>query len=137
MTRTLETAHGALRLPAFLPDATRGAVRATDSESVRAVGIRALMTNAFHLMIRPGADRIRRLGGLHRFMGWEGPVVCDSGGFQAMSLIRENPKHGSIVPNGLVYRVPGGGRCPWPSIVLRSGCGWLGSRSWSWRATIA
>jgi queuine tRNA-ribosyltransferase len=108
--RALETPHGALPLPAFLPDATRGTVRATDAESVASVGIRALMTNAFHLMIRPGADRIRRLGGLHRFMGWNGPIVCDSGGFQAMSMLRENPRHGSVTQSGLVYRVPGSDR---------------------------
>ena len=110
MVDGIQTAHGELPTPAFLPDATRGAVRATDAESVRAVGVRALMVNAFHVMIRPGADRVRRLGGLHRFMGWEGPVVTDSGGFQAMSLIRENPSAGSVRSDGLTYRVPGSER---------------------------
>ncbi len=106
MGAALETAHGELPLPAFLPDATRGAVRAVEAEGVREAGVRALMANAFHLMIRPGADRVRRLGGLHRFMGWDGPIVTDSGGFQAMSLIRREPERGQIRPDGLVYRVP-------------------------------
>ncbi len=107
MRASIPTAHGPLPLPAFLPDATRGAVRGTDSEGVRDVGVRALMVNSFHMMIRPGADRVRRLGGLHRFIGWEGPIVTDSGGFQALSLIRENPDHGVIRPDGLHFRVPG------------------------------
>lgn len=106
MTNSLETPHGSLPTPTFLPDATRGSVRATDSEAVAGVGVRALMINAFHLMIRPGADRVRRLGGLHRFTGWDGPIVTDSGGFQAMSLIRENPNQGSVRSDGLVYKVP-------------------------------
>jgi queuine tRNA-ribosyltransferase len=89
-----------------MPDATRGAVRATDLDGVRAVGVRALMVNAFHLAIRPGADRVRRLGGLHRFMGWDGPLVSDSGGFQALSLIRSDPRAGSLRPDGIVYRLP-------------------------------
>ena len=106
----LDTAHGSLPLPAFLPDATRGAVRATELEAVRGVGVRALMINAFHLVQRPGADRIRRLGGLHRFTGWDGPLVTDSGGFQAWSLIRENPKHGAVTHDGIHYRAPGSGK---------------------------
>lgn len=110
MSRQLVTAHGAIPLPTFLPDATRGSIRATDLDGVAAVGVRALMVNSFHLAMRPGIEPIRKLGGLHRFIGWERPVVTDSGGFQALSLIRENPKHGTIRPNGLVFRVPGGDR---------------------------
>jgi queuine tRNA-ribosyltransferase len=106
----LRTAHGPIVTPAFLPDATRGAVRETDLEGVASVGVRALMVNAFHVMLRPGADRVRRLGGLHRFMGWDGPIVTDSGGFQAMSLIRQRPGSGSIRPDGLHYKVPETGR---------------------------
>ncbi len=110
MAEPLDLAHGALPLPAFLPDATRGVVRGSDAEGVRGVGVRGLMVNAFHLMIRPGADRVRRLGGLHRFIGWDGPIVTDSGGFQALSLIRENPDHGTVRSDGLHFRVPGSAR---------------------------
>src|SRR5215207_3971153 len=75
----LETRHGPIVTPAFMPDATRGSVRGIDADDLRGVGVRALMTSSFHLMRRPGAQRVARLGGLHRFTGWDGPIVTDSG----------------------------------------------------------
>lgn len=110
MSEAIQTRHGPLPRPTFLPDATRGAVRATDLAAVRAVGVQGLMVNAFHLAIRPGADRVRRLGGLHRFMGWDGPIVSDSGGFQALSLIRAQPGSGTIRRDGIVYKLAPGER---------------------------
>lgn len=98
----LDLPHGVLSLPAFLPDATLGVVRAVDSADLEAVGIAALVMNTFHLMQQPGTSTIQALGGLHTLSGWRGPLLTDSGGFQAYSLIREQPKLGSLTDNGIV-----------------------------------
>lgn len=84
--RRLVTAHGALRLPAFLPDATRGVVRTLAPDDLAAAGVQALMVNCLHLARTPGTQTIARTGGLHAFMGWRGPLAADSGGFQALSM---------------------------------------------------
>ena len=84
--RRLDTAHGALRLPAFLPDATRGVVRTLAPDDMAAAGVKALMVNCLHLVRAPGTQAIARVGGLHAFMGWHGPLAADSGGFQALSM---------------------------------------------------
>ena len=84
--RRLDTAHGTLRLPAFLPDATRGVVRTLAPDDLWAAGIEALMVNCLHLARAPGTQTIARVGGLHAFMGWRGPLAADSGGFQALSM---------------------------------------------------
>jgi len=109
----LETAHGALPLPAFLPDATRAAVRCVESEAVARAGVRALMVNGYHVQSRPGARVVQRLGGLHRFMGWDGPIATDSGGFQALSLVRSDPRRGAVRPKGVLLRDPETGRRTW------------------------
>jgi queuine tRNA-ribosyltransferase len=82
----LETPRGAVRTPAFMPVGTAGTVKALTLEQVRATGSDILLGNTYHLMLRPGAERVARLGGLHAFMRWEGPILTDSGGFQVMSL---------------------------------------------------
>jgi len=82
----LRTARGDVRTPAFMPVGTAGTVKAMLPESVRAAGADILLGNTYHLMLRPGAERVARLGGLHRFMNWDGPILTDSGGFQVMSL---------------------------------------------------
>jgi len=94
--------HGVLTFPTFLPDATVGVVRAVDSVDVAAAGIDALVMNTFHLMQQPGTSTIQALGGLHAMSGWSGPILTDSGGFQAYSLIREQPKLGALTDNGIV-----------------------------------
>ncbi|HEX6691737.1 MAG TPA: tRNA guanosine(34) transglycosylase Tgt, partial [Burkholderiales bacterium] len=83
---TLELAHGAVETPAFMPVGTYGAVKATSPAEVRALGAQIVLGNTFHLWLRPGLDVIRAHGGLHRFMGWDGPILTDSGGFQVFSL---------------------------------------------------
>lgn len=98
----LDLPHGALSLPAFLPDATLGVVRAVDSADLEGAGIAALVMNTFHLMQQPGTSTIQALGGLHALSGWRGPLLTDSGGFQAYSLIREQPKLGALTDNGIV-----------------------------------
>ncbi len=83
---TLHTAHGDVPTPVFMPVGTAGTVKAMTADAVRATGARLILGNTYHLMLRPGADRVERLGGLHRFADWPGPILTDSGGFQVMSL---------------------------------------------------
>ncbi len=82
----LHTAHGAVETPVFMPVGTAGTVKAMTADQVRATGAGIVLGNTYHLMLRPGADLVERLGGLHRFMDWPGPILTDSGGFQVMSL---------------------------------------------------
>ena len=78
--------RGEIRTPAFMPVGTAATVKAMRPAEVRAAGSDIILGNTYHLMLRPGAERIAKLGGLHRFMGWEGPILTDSGGYQVMSL---------------------------------------------------
>ena len=82
----LATAHGEIRTPAFVPLATKGAVRGLSAAEVAALGYDIVLGNTFHLFLRPGAALIERFGGLHRFMGWHRPIITDSGGFQVFSM---------------------------------------------------
>ncbi len=82
----LRTAHGSVDTPAFMPVATQGSVKSLTHRQVRDVGSQILLSNTYHLMLRPGAERIQALGGLHRFINWNGPILTDSGGFQVASL---------------------------------------------------
>jgi queuine tRNA-ribosyltransferase len=103
----IDLPHGALPLPAFLPDATLGVVRAVDSADLEAAGIDALVMNTYHLMQQPGTSTIQALGGLHAMTGWRRPILTDSGGFQAYSLIREQPRLGALTDNGIVVQPEG------------------------------
>ncbi|ETD01391.1 tRNA guanosine(34) transglycosylase Tgt [Rhodobacter capsulatus] len=85
-TGVIHTPRGEIRTPAFMPVGTAATVKAMLPESVRATGADILLGNTYHLMLRPTAERIARLGGLHKFMNWERPILTDSGGFQVMSL---------------------------------------------------
>ncbi len=85
-TGFIETAHGVIHTPAFMPVGTRGTVKAMFPESVKSTGSDIILGNTYHLMLKPGAERIAKLGGLHKFMNWSGPILTDSGGFQVMSL---------------------------------------------------
>ena len=93
---TLRTAHGDVQTPVFMPVGTAGTVKAMTADSVRATGASIVLGNTYHLMLRPGAERVARLGGLHKFMDWQGPILTDSGGFQVMSLskLRKMDKDG-------------------------------------------
>lgn len=84
----LLTAHGIVNTPAFMPVGTQGSVKAMTSEAVAATGAEILLGNTYHLMLRPGAEAVADLGGLHRFMSWDRPILTDSGGFQVMSLAK-------------------------------------------------
>ncbi|MFD1507981.1 tRNA guanosine(34) transglycosylase Tgt [Lacimonas salitolerans] len=85
-TGVIRTTRGDIRTPAFMPVGTAATVKAMMPESVAATGADILLGNTYHLMLRPTAERIARLGGLHSFMNWQGPILTDSGGFQVMSL---------------------------------------------------
>jgi queuine tRNA-ribosyltransferase len=85
-TGVLATPHGEVPTPAFMPVGTRGTVRALDSRDLAEAGVAIVLANTYHLMLRPGAEAVAGLGGLHRFMAWPGPLLTDSGGYQVLSL---------------------------------------------------
>ena len=85
-TGVINTPKGDIRTPAFMPVGTAATVKAMMPENVKATGADILLGNTYHLMLRPGADRVHNLGGLHKFMNWQGPILTDSGGYQVMSL---------------------------------------------------
>jgi queuine tRNA-ribosyltransferase len=103
---SLATAHGSVRTPAFVPLATKGSVRGLAAGEVAGLGYEIVLGNTFHLHLSPGDDVIARRGGLHRFMGWAGPIITDSGGFQVFSM-----GHGSVADEikGRRPRARGGG----------------------------
>ncbi|HUA52670.1 MAG TPA: tRNA guanosine(34) transglycosylase Tgt [Candidatus Sulfotelmatobacter sp.] len=96
----LHTAHGLVSTPAFMPVGTAGTVKAMLPGSVAATGTEILLANTYHLMLRPSAERVAALGGLHRFMNWDRPILTDSGGFQVMSLAGLR----TISEEGVVFR---------------------------------
>jgi len=85
---TVTTAHGEIRTPAFMPVGTQATVKCMYPSQVRDLGADIILGNTYHLMLRPGAERVDRLGGLHKFMNWPHPILTDSGGFQVMSLAK-------------------------------------------------
>src|SRR6187200_1386205 len=85
-TGTIAMQHGEIRTPAFMPVGTAATVKAMRPQDVRSSGADIILGNTYHLMLRPGAERVARLGGLHGFMGWDRPILTDSGGYQVMSL---------------------------------------------------
>src|SRR5205809_6604967 len=82
----LTTPHGTIETPAFMQVGTQGAVKAVTHRDLEALGAEIILGNTYHLFLRPGDERIARLGGLHRFIGWERPILTDSGGYQVFSL---------------------------------------------------
>jgi queuine tRNA-ribosyltransferase len=101
----LTTAHGVVDTPAFMPVGTRAAVKSLSPDDLRAAGTQIVLGNTFHLLVRPGPDLIRELGGLHRFMSWDGPILTDSGGFQVFSLARLR----KMTEEGVEFRAPADG----------------------------
>src|SRR5437764_9914244 len=85
-TGLITTAHGPVATPVFMPVGTRGTVKALTPDEVRDHGAQIILGNTYHLYLQPGHELIARMGGLHRFMGWDGPILTDSGGFQVFSL---------------------------------------------------
>src|SRR5436189_5629923 len=94
--------HGTVRTPAFMPVGTQATIKGVHVSAVRASGTDIILGNTYHLMLRPGAERVAALGGLHRFMNWAHPILTDSGGFQVMSL-KELRK---LDADGVTFRSP-------------------------------
>ena len=83
---TFQTVHGEVKTPIFMPVGTQATVKGQTVESLKDTGARVLLVNAYHLLLRPGPEVLKKFGGIHRFMNWNGPVLTDSGGFQIFSL---------------------------------------------------
>ena len=96
----IKTDHGIVETPVFMPVATQGSVKALDPHDLKELGARVVLGNAYHLYLRPGDELIHGLGGLHKFMGWDGPILTDSGGFQGFSLKHLRNLH----KNGITFR---------------------------------
>src|SRR5262245_23302821 len=96
----LQTPHGVCPTPLFMPVGTQASVKALDPADLRDLGATCVLGNTYHLYLRPGADVIAELGGLHRFMRWDGPMLTDSGGFQVFSLSHNR----KIDPDGVTFR---------------------------------
>ena len=105
-TGVIDTPRGQIRTPAFMPVGTAATVKAMLPESVAATGADILLGNTYHLMLRPGAERIAKLGGLHKFMNWDNPILTDSGGFQVFSLAHRR----KITEQGVTFNSPVDGR---------------------------
>ncbi len=108
--RQLQLPHGRIDLPIYMPDATLGVVRAVDATDLQGCQVQALVMNTFHLMQRPGSSTIQALGGLHTMSAWPFPIITDSGGFQAYSLIQQNEKFGTLDDNGITIKPEGADR---------------------------
>ncbi|MCA9579822.1 MAG: tRNA-guanine transglycosylase, partial [Myxococcales bacterium] len=100
---TMRTAHGDVPTPAFCPVGTAGTVRGIAPWELEGVGARMLLANTYHLSLRPGERAVAKAGGLHRFMGWSGPILTDSGGFQVFSLEKK-----ILTDDGVRFRTPAG-----------------------------
>jgi len=102
----LQTAHGSLETPFFMPDATRGYIKLMTNSEIKQTGTAVLVANTFHLYLQPGIKTIAKAGGLHKFMNWTGPILSDSGGYQVFSLIHRNKKMGQINDEKVIFRSP-------------------------------
>ncbi|HZJ41803.1 MAG TPA: tRNA guanosine(34) transglycosylase Tgt [Patescibacteria group bacterium] len=98
--------NGEIKTPLFMPDATRGFVKLLSSEDVKKTKTEVMVINTFHLYLQPGIDVIKAAGGVHNFMGFDGPLLSDSGGFQVFSLIHNNKKMGKITDEKVIFKSP-------------------------------
>jgi queuine tRNA-ribosyltransferase len=116
-TGVFHTPHGAVETPAFMPVGTLATVKALDPAELRAMHAEMILANAYHLHLRPGDELVREMGGLHRFMGWYGPILTDSGGFQVFSLASLN----AVTEDGVTFRshLDGSERQFTPEAVMR------------------
>src|SRR5690606_18764769 len=96
----LRTRHGVVETPIFMPVGTQGTVKAVTPAHLREIGSQIILGNTYHLNLRPGSELVRDMGGLHRFMGWDGPILTDSGGFQVFSLAKLR----RLKPDGIEFQ---------------------------------
>ncbi|TSD01631.1 MAG: Queuine tRNA-ribosyltransferase [Parcubacteria group bacterium Athens0714_25] len=108
--KKIQTKSGELEAPFFMPDATRGFVKSLSGKDLEEAGVVPMVVNTYHLFLRPEMDLIKRSGGIHKFMNWNGPLLSDSGGYQVFSLIHKNPKMGKITDDGAEFRSPLSGK---------------------------
>ncbi|MFH1226010.1 MAG: tRNA guanosine(34) transglycosylase Tgt [bacterium] len=108
MSRQLKivTPHGRLTTPFFMPDATRGYVKAVDNQDLEKVGVEAMVVNTLHLYLQPGLKIIKKAGGIHQFINWPKPLLSDSGGYQVFSLIHKNPRAGKVLKDKVIFQSP-------------------------------
>jgi queuine tRNA-ribosyltransferase len=104
--KIVNTPHGTLKTPFFMPDATRGFVKLLDSQDLKMAGVEAMVVNTFHLYLQPGIKIIKQAGGIHNFINWQKPLLSDSGGFQVFSLIHRNKKMGKIYDDRVEFHSP-------------------------------
>ena len=102
-TGLIRTKHGNIQTPCFIPDATLGTVKHLSPTELNLIPLQIILGNIYHLSLRPGIGLIKKMGGLHQFINWRKPVITDSGGFQAFSLVYRN-KMGKILPNGIEFK---------------------------------
>ncbi|HPC77371.1 MAG TPA: tRNA guanosine(34) transglycosylase Tgt [bacterium] len=101
---TIALSNRYIELPAFLPDATVGVVKSLDSLDLYNTGVQGIVVNILHLMRNPGISVIKGIGGLHKFINWNGLILTDSGGFQVFSMIRENSRYGTVTKDGIIFK---------------------------------
>lgn len=106
ITKTIKTNHGVVKTPFFMPDATRGLVKLLNNKELKNTGTSALVVNTLHLYLQPGLSVIKKAGGIHKFMNWDGILLSDSGGYQVFSLIHKDSKMGKINDEGAIFRSP-------------------------------
>ncbi len=103
---SIYTGHGNLRTPFFMPDATRGLVKLLTSSELEKSGTEAIVVNTYHLLLQPGVNIINKMGGIHKFINWDRPILSDSGGFQIFSLIHSHPGMGKIEDDKVIFKSP-------------------------------
>lgn len=103
---SISTGHGDLKLPLFMPDATRGLVKLLSSQELKDSGTKAVVVNTYHLLLQPGTSIVKNSGGVHKFMNWQRPILSDSGGFQVFSLIYNKPGMGKIKEDKVLFKSP-------------------------------
>ena len=126
-TGVLTTPHGEVPTPAFMPVGTYGTVKAMTPPHLKDIGASIVLSNTFHLWVRPGHETIKALGGLHSFMGWDGPILTDSGGFQVFSL----SEFTKITEEGVRFRTPLDGQ--YRMLTQKSALGSKRLLAWIWQ----
>lgn len=104
--KIIKTRRGNIETPFFMPDATRATVRGVLPQALKGVGVEALVVNTYHLFLQPGEALVKKAGGIHQFMNWDGPILSDSGGYQVFSLIHSGKVKGTITEEGAEFQSP-------------------------------
>lgn len=102
----IQTQHGILKTPFFMPDATRGLVKFLSNDDLKKTGVGPMVVNTYHLYLQPGLEIIKKAGGIHNFINYHGPLLSDSGGFQVFSLVHRHPEMGKILEDKVVFKSP-------------------------------